>query len=203
MIRRDETQIQVLQPGSISGTAADGIGAGLIARGRQNPTGGQSGGSRGGNRSGGNWNRRSDDEDKSKLVCSHCKRKRHTKDSCFELIGYPDWWEEKHGKPPSRAPWNRAGHAAMIVGDPTPGGQNLATTGGNQPVAQARGGDKETKPGAVPSATPAVRTGAANFVAGGSGSVIGDWSDELGNEAEAAPNLGSGYPNRGDNWAWH
>ena len=59
------------------------------------------------------------EEDKSKLVCSYCQWKRHIKDSCFELIGYPDWWEEKHGKPsppPPQTPWNRGGHAAVEVG---------------------------------------------------------------------------------------
>ena len=58
------------------------------------------------------------EEDKSKLVCSYCQWKRHITDSCFELIGYPDWWEEKHGKPspPPQTPWNRGGHAAVEVG---------------------------------------------------------------------------------------
>lgn len=35
--------------------------------------------------------------DKNKLLCDHCKRKGHTKDGCFELHGYPSWWEK--GKP--------------------------------------------------------------------------------------------------------
>ena len=25
-------------------------------------------------------------------MCNHCKRKGHTADQCFKLIGYPDWY---------------------------------------------------------------------------------------------------------------
>lgn len=34
-------------------------------------------------------------EDKENLTCSFCGQKRHTKDTCFKLIGYPDWYEGK------------------------------------------------------------------------------------------------------------
>ncbi|XP_076907601.1 uncharacterized protein LOC143564111 [Bidens hawaiensis] len=30
-------------------------------------------------------------EDKSKLYSTHCKMKKHTKESCFKLVGYPEW----------------------------------------------------------------------------------------------------------------
>ena len=33
-------------------------------------------------------------KDKS-VVCSHCQRTRHEDNSCFALIGYPDWWGDK------------------------------------------------------------------------------------------------------------
>ncbi|KAJ0622886.1 hypothetical protein HanIR_Chr01g0025661 [Helianthus annuus] len=33
-------------------------------------------------------------EDKSKLYCTHCKMKKHTKETCFRLVGYPEWWDE-------------------------------------------------------------------------------------------------------------
>lgn len=33
--------------------------------------------------------------DKSRLKCSHCGGNKHTKDQCFELIGYPEWWKGK------------------------------------------------------------------------------------------------------------
>ncbi|KAA3485707.1 Integrase, catalytic core [Gossypium australe] len=40
-------------------------------------------------------------QDLSKLFCEPCKKSRHTKDSCFELHDYPEWWEKgkKSSKP--------------------------------------------------------------------------------------------------------
>ncbi|KAH9783645.1 hypothetical protein KPL71_009401 [Citrus sinensis] len=40
--------------------------------------------------------------DKSSLHCTHCRKNGHTKEQCFEIIGYPDWWDirkknTKHG----------------------------------------------------------------------------------------------------------
>jgi hypothetical protein len=34
---------------------------------------------------------RGDGKDKN-IVCSHCKCTGHEVDSCFALIGYPEWW---------------------------------------------------------------------------------------------------------------
>ncbi|KAG8654374.1 hypothetical protein MANES_05G142578v8 [Manihot esculenta] len=33
-------------------------------------------------------------DDKSGLKCTHCGGSRHTRDGCFKIIGYPEWWEE-------------------------------------------------------------------------------------------------------------
>ncbi|XP_071731015.1 uncharacterized protein [Rutidosis leptorrhynchoides] len=30
--------------------------------------------------------------DKSKLVCTKCGKKRHTREQCFEIKGFPEWW---------------------------------------------------------------------------------------------------------------
>ncbi|KAL2252319.1 UNVERIFIED_CONTAM: hypothetical protein Sindi_0026600, partial [Sesamum indicum] len=30
--------------------------------------------------------------DKSKLYCEHCKKKGHSNETCFELVGFPDWY---------------------------------------------------------------------------------------------------------------
>ena len=38
--------------------------------------------------------------DKSTSKCTHCHKKGHTKDRCFELVGYPDWWE--HNRDPRK-----------------------------------------------------------------------------------------------------
>lgn len=31
--------------------------------------------------------------DKAKLKCTNCGKGRHTKDQCFEIVGYPEWWK--------------------------------------------------------------------------------------------------------------
>ncbi|KAG8649481.1 hypothetical protein MANES_08G099122v8, partial [Manihot esculenta] len=35
-------------------------------------------------------------DDKSGLKCTHCGGSRHTRDGCFKIIGYPEWWEENN-----------------------------------------------------------------------------------------------------------
>ncbi|KAM0055872.1 putative RNA-directed DNA polymerase [Helianthus debilis subsp. tardiflorus] len=34
--------------------------------------------------------------DKMKLKCDHCGMVKHTKEKCFKLVGYPDWWNDGH-----------------------------------------------------------------------------------------------------------
>jgi glutaredoxin len=42
-----------------------------------------------------NNNRKStSNHDLSKLFCDHCKRMKHTTETCFELHGYPEWWDK-------------------------------------------------------------------------------------------------------------
>lgn len=102
IVKREDVRAGILQT-SDGKAPGDGIGAELFTakdRGRPN----SSNTSRGGGGNGG-WNQgRSDErrteEDKSKLLCSHCSKRKHTKDQCFELMGYPDWWVSKH-KPAS------------------------------------------------------------------------------------------------------
>jgi hypothetical protein len=31
----------------------------------------------------------------SEKPCSHCNRDGHDIDSCFQLVGYPDWWGDR------------------------------------------------------------------------------------------------------------
>ncbi|XP_042050767.1 uncharacterized protein LOC121796097 [Salvia splendens] len=50
--------------------------------------------------------------DKSKLWCSHCGMQKHTKETCFQLVGYPEWWEEE-----------KAGKAKVAIGTNN-GGRN-------------------------------------------------------------------------------
>ncbi|KAM0071101.1 putative transcription factor interactor and regulator CCHC(Zn) family [Helianthus debilis subsp. tardiflorus] len=37
-------------------------------------------------------------EDKTNLKCTHCGMTRHTKEQCFRIVGYPDWWADGNKK---------------------------------------------------------------------------------------------------------
>jgi hypothetical protein len=41
--------------------------------------------------------------EKDKLRCSHCNGSRHTRDTCFEIHGYPDWFLEKQKQSKARS----------------------------------------------------------------------------------------------------
>ena len=43
-------------------------------------------------------NKRDQKKFKNKSFCENYKRSGHLKDSCFKLIGYPDWYKEKMNK---------------------------------------------------------------------------------------------------------
>jgi hypothetical protein len=44
-----------------------------------------------------------EEAEKDKLRCSHCNGSRHTKDTCFEIHGYPDWFLEKQKQSKARS----------------------------------------------------------------------------------------------------
>ncbi|KAD4585302.1 hypothetical protein E3N88_22903 [Mikania micrantha] len=48
--------------------------------------------------------------DKTKLKCSHCGMLKHTKDQCFKIVGYPEWWNDGHKK-------TEKGRATAAVGN--------------------------------------------------------------------------------------
>ncbi|XP_071715107.1 uncharacterized protein [Rutidosis leptorrhynchoides] len=70
-----------------------------------------------------NQQRRSDStsssRDKDNLECTKCGMKRHTREQCFKVIGYPDWWADKH----------RKGKASMVTTATTKGKQEDNETG--------------------------------------------------------------------------
>ncbi|XP_071741087.1 uncharacterized protein [Rutidosis leptorrhynchoides] len=70
-----------------------------------------------------NQQRRSDStsssRDKDNLKCTECGMKRHTKDQCFRIVGYPDWWPDGHKK----------GKASMVTTATTRGKQGDNETG--------------------------------------------------------------------------
>lgn len=58
--------------------------------------------------------------DKSKSFCEHCKKNGHTKDMCFELHGFPSWWEKGKSKTGGvqGAGKGQANHAAPVREQP-------------------------------------------------------------------------------------
>jgi len=49
-------------------------------------------------------NRRRDNSAKNALFFYHCQRNGHTRDKCFKLVGYPDWYEGLRDNTKSRKP---------------------------------------------------------------------------------------------------
>ena len=47
--------------------------------------------------------------DKSAYNCTHCDQTGHSKDRCYELVGYPEWWDH------SRAPKKRGSKNAFAA----------------------------------------------------------------------------------------
>ncbi|KAJ0845341.1 hypothetical protein HanRHA438_Chr15g0712531 [Helianthus annuus] len=85
-IRREAARMNILRSGPSDNESTE-IGMGLAAK---------------------DWSQRTkfrprDKEDKSKLFCTHCQMKRHTKDQCFRLVGYPEWWGDGQKQKNSRA----------------------------------------------------------------------------------------------------
>uniref|UniRef100_A0A803MSM8 Uncharacterized protein n=1 Tax=Chenopodium quinoa TaxID=63459 RepID=A0A803MSM8_CHEQI len=64
-------------------------------------------------------------EDKGHLRCDHCGGSRHTKEGCFKIIGYPEWWEDhKKRKAATRVTFSQTGGKAHLTqassGDTSP-----------------------------------------------------------------------------------
>ncbi|KAK9080206.1 hypothetical protein SSX86_001881 [Deinandra increscens subsp. villosa] len=83
-------------------------------------------------------------EDKSHLKCTHCDMTKHTKEQCFKIVGYPDWWADGHKKP-TKSVGQEKGRAAVVVGnDEAPGSNNDGRgSGGFGGMAAAIWGDEE------------------------------------------------------------
>ena len=55
-------------------------------------------------------------EDKTHLRCSCCGGSRHTKEGCFKIIDYLEWWEElRQRKVATKAPTSRTGGKANMA----------------------------------------------------------------------------------------
>lgn len=60
--------------------------------------------------------------DKSNLKCDYCNGTKHTRESCFKLIGYPEWWGERgrsrgRGKLFSNSPNTHANQSSFMDTD--------------------------------------------------------------------------------------
>jgi len=91
-VRREVTRLQILKPTTSSeeNTSLGEVGISLTARNR--PPEQEHGWSR--PETVGRRPSQRDKEDKSHLHCTHCGMKKHTKETCFKIVGYPEWWED-------------------------------------------------------------------------------------------------------------
>ena len=71
--------------------------------------------------------------DKSSYKCTHCDQTGHTKSRCYELVGYPEWWDHSHDsrKKNSKKASNAAIVKKKIEDDSSEKSSALATTAGN------------------------------------------------------------------------
>ena len=177
MLRREDTRSAVLQAGDSS---TQGIGAGLaVTHPWQNPAAHRNSSQRSGGGNGGNWSKRPD-EDKSKLVCSHCGKKKHTRETCFELHGYPEWWQERKAKNnPSPAPF-RGGRAAAAV------------AGGEETPAAAVGSNSVANRGSGGQGTEGIAVGIASVARGGGGGALPERREFFDVEAPNVGDVGGG-----------
>ena len=74
-IRREISRRRIMTGVSSLGLDPSKIGSGLAMKNKSFPR----------NRESDNW---------QKLRCSHCGGSRHTKEGCFKLVGYPNWWDD-------------------------------------------------------------------------------------------------------------
>uniref|UniRef100_A0A2N9I8R7 Integrase catalytic domain-containing protein n=1 Tax=Fagus sylvatica TaxID=28930 RepID=A0A2N9I8R7_FAGSY len=55
------------------------------------------------------------------MKCTHCGNAKHTRETCFKLHGYPDWWHDLQARKKHEAPVidDSTGRAAMVTGEPS------------------------------------------------------------------------------------
>ncbi|KAI4356997.1 hypothetical protein L6164_000975 [Bauhinia variegata] len=64
--------------------------------------------------------------EKQLYKCTHCNQNGHTKSRCFELVGYPDWWDPKKHRNSKRS--NTTAIAQAQEDDSIPMSSALVTT---------------------------------------------------------------------------
>ena len=123
IVRRESTNENIMGSSSHSKDANHpGIGHGLAIvdrnRSRQPP-----------NATNRPWQKKLED-DRSRLVCTHCGGKKHTKEGCFLLIGYSEWWDDMKKARAQKSAANRTSRAAVAVGDRATDAGKAAGSGG-------------------------------------------------------------------------
>ncbi|KAJ0953058.1 hypothetical protein HanPSC8_Chr02g0079581 [Helianthus annuus] len=112
-----------LNNGVAAGLAANGskeVGLGFLSKGRTGKR---------------NFNSGSSPRiDKTKLKCDHCGMMKYTKDQCFRLVGYPEWWNDGHKR------GNKEGKAAAAIGNTEDIGENQPRNDSDQSRLSGFGG---------------------------------------------------------------
>ncbi|XP_057771498.1 uncharacterized protein LOC130991349 [Salvia miltiorrhiza] len=213
-VRREAARLQILQPATnhadIDASSSGGVGAGLAAVHRptqraeirpphtatirNNPP-----------RSGNFQNRKK--EDKSKLYCTHCGMNKHTKEMCFQIVGYPEWWEDNNKIAKGKmADGSGATPTGTTVAENRPAWATVSAAMAVDRLAAGTWGAREMSaagdqsPLTVRAAAPAVMRPAAAEVAEERPAVQGGRKNRGG---EGAYEGGAGYQDGGDYWTWH
>ncbi|XLR66650.1 hypothetical protein S83_017322, partial [Arachis hypogaea] len=63
-------------------------------------------------RTGSNYFKSTTNANKSTYRCTHCDQSGHTKSRCFELVGYPDWWD--HNRDPRKKNSHKNSTSAVV-----------------------------------------------------------------------------------------
>ncbi|KAE9586282.1 putative transcription factor interactor and regulator CCHC(Zn) family [Lupinus albus] len=59
-----------------------------------------------------NYPKPTDGADKSTYKCTQCNQSGHIKNRCFEIVGYPDWWD--HNRDPRKRNSKKTPNAAFV-----------------------------------------------------------------------------------------
>uniref|UniRef100_A0A803L9R4 GAG-pre-integrase domain-containing protein n=1 Tax=Chenopodium quinoa TaxID=63459 RepID=A0A803L9R4_CHEQI len=108
-IRREIARCGIMTGDSSLGRGPSEVGSGLVAQRRSDSS-----------------SRR---EDKNHLKCSHCGGTKHTKEGCFKLIGYPEWWEDLRQRKAATKATKTGGKANAAIGE-----GELTNTSGDPPT---------------------------------------------------------------------
>ena len=91
-VRKEAARLRILNGIGEGDLSSGGIGAGFVSR---KPTDRQQARNHRGRPDPELRTARSGAE-KVKLRCSHCNMTGHTRETCYKLVGYPEWWEDGH-----------------------------------------------------------------------------------------------------------